>query len=130
MSTNKSGLKRVGYSDSKGGSTTWIEGRISGDSEITPDTVKTEDTYGSVYGGGQLSFSILFFDDSDYNTIEGFMTDNTEKYWHFEYQDGHTLTTAEAMNVFVTPATGTKASDGASAWTMESGDRYSYQPLL
>jgi hypothetical protein len=130
MSSHKSGLKKVGYSDTAEGSVTYISGRISGDSEITPDTIKTEDTVGSVYGGGQLSFSILFFDDSDYSTIEGFMTDDTEKFWHFEYQDERTLTTAEAMNVFTIPATGTKASDGAVAWKMESGDRYSHQPLI
>lgn len=129
--SNKSGLKRVGHSDTQAGAVTWIDSKIDNEAtEITPDNTKTESTVGSVYGGSVLSFTVGLFDDTDYATYETMMTDDVEKFWHFEYQDGRVLTTKEAMNIFVRPATGTNARDGAAAWMMDNAERYGASPLL
>lgn len=123
------GLKRVGYHDTKAGAVTWITGKVSTESSIEPDNTKTETTDGSVFGGGMASCEIYFLDETDYDTIEGFMTANTEKFWTFEFKDGHKFVTEEAINPFVRHSPGINARDGAVAWIMDF-EHFSHIPLL
>lgn len=129
MANNFAGLRRVGYSDTKGGTPTWITGKVSAESSIDPENTTSESTDGILYGGGQISGEIMFFDHADYSTLEGFMTSNEEKFWHFEYKDGRTLVTDEAINPFVRRGGGVNARDGLVAFVM-SFEKYASSPII
>jgi len=125
-----SGLQEVAYSDTLGGARTSITGKVEADGTIEPDNTKNEAADGSqVYGGSLVNVELGFMDMADFDTIEGFMTANTEKFWHFIFKDGHELSTQEAINPFVHLTGGVNARDGVAAWMMDF-ERYSHIPVL
>ncbi|WP_020403738.1 hypothetical protein [Gracilimonas tropica] len=127
MGKDFSGLKAVHHGDDNVfGNATAITGKISTDSSFTPDNIKTETTDGQSFGGGSIQGEIYFLDNTDFATVEGFMENDTEKYWFFEYKDGRVLRTTEKINPFTRPGMGVNARDGAVKWIMDF-EKYGHQ---
>jgi hypothetical protein len=123
------GLEKVSYSDTISGAETDIIGKVSVDSTIEPDNTKTETPHGSAYGGSMVTAEIYFLDDADYDTIEGFMTADTEKFWHFHFKDGTEYRTTVAINPFARRSPGVNARDGLVSWIMDF-EHYGAIPLI
>lgn len=130
MSKYYGGLKQVAYSDTLGGARTNIDAKVSVDSTIEPGNTKNDVADGGqIFGGGVATAEILFLKHTDYDTIKGFMTNDTEKFWHFIFKDGHELSTQEAINPFARLGGGVNARDGVVAWIMDF-ERYSHIPVI
>lgn len=129
MGKNFSGLTKVAHADTAGGAQTDVPGKVSVDSTIEADNIKTETPFGSAYGGSLVRSEIMFLDDSGFDTIEGFMTADTEKFWFFHFKDGRVLRTAEAVNPFARLGAGVNARDGLVAWIMDF-EQHSNIPML
>ena len=130
MSKNFSGLVEVGHSDDgETASQVKVSGKVTADSTIEPDNTRSEHTTGSLYGGSSLTGDIGFLSHADFETLKGFMTDDTEKYWHFHFQDGREVITNIPFNIYVKKTGGANARDGLSAFRMEF-EHYSHQPII
>lgn len=124
------GLAQVAHSDTLGGARTALTGKISVESSINPDNVKTDTADGGqLYAGSSVAPEIFFLNMADYQTVKGFMINNTEKFWHFIFKDGHELSTQEAVNPFVKPGDGVNVRDGIVAWIMDF-ERFSHEPVV
>lgn len=124
-----SGLTRVGYSDTKESTITYLSGKFGADSTINPEVVESETTVGVLHGGDSASPEIQMFDRTDYDTLEGFMTADTEKFWHLEYQDGREYVTKVATNIMITEQLNPNARDGVSPMTLRFV-RFYTEPLF
>ena len=124
-----SGLTRVGYSDTKASTITYLSGKFGADSTINPEVVESETTVGVLHGGDSASPEIQMFDRTDYDTLEGFMTEDTEKFWHLEYQDGREYVTKVATNIMITEQLNPNARDGVSPMTLRFV-RFYTEPLF
>ncbi len=130
MSKNFSGLTKVGYSDDGiTGNQTEITGKVTADSDLTPDNTLSEHTVGSLYGGSSLTGDIGFLNHTDYAALKAFMEADTEKYWHFHYQDGREEITEIPFNIFVHKTGGVNARDGASAFRM-TFEHFHHEPII
>lgn len=129
MAKTYSGCTRFGYSDTSGGAVTWVVGKIGSDSTVTPENIPTETTVGQVYGGSSIEGEISVLDMATYAALETLMKADTEKFWHFEFADATTYTTAIAFNVMVARQVNMNARDGVSGYTV-SFSHTSHNPIL
>lgn len=129
MAKQYAGLESVEYSSTIGGAKTKIAGKISSDSSLEPDNTKVETTDGQVYGGGTVSGTVMFLDFADFSTIEGFMQNDTEKQWHFNFKDGTTISTSELIIPFARKIPNNNSRDGLQMWEL-TFEKYSYQSLV
>lgn len=119
MSRSLGGLKRVGYSDTKTGTITWLTGKPTPDSDPAPEGITTETTDGNIFGGSQIAPTLSLLDRADFDTLEGFVENGTEKFWHLEYFDGRTYVTRVAMEMSgIVDPMGTNARDGVTPITL------------
>ena len=120
MSKNFAGLKRVGYSDTSGGTITWIAGKVIVDgTENTPENIGTVTTNSTTFGGQEASPVFRFVDSSDFETVKGFRNNGTLKFWHAEFFDGRAKVTQEALEPFnVREDFNPNARDGAIGWIL------------
>lgn len=129
MSKPYSGLTKVGYSDTKEGAITYLNGKFGADSAINPEIVESETTVGVLHGGDSASPEIQMFDRTDYDTLETFMTTDEEKFWHLEYQDEREYVTKVPTNIMVTEQLNPNARDGVSPITLRF-IRFYTEPLF
>jgi hypothetical protein len=115
MSKQIAGLKRIGHSDTSGGTVTWVAGKISPDSTLNPEVTQTETTDGAISGGSGVTPEILVLSRDDFDTLEGFSDNDTEKYWHLEYFDGRVYTSKIPFNIMVSDPLETNMRDGVAA---------------
>lgn len=120
MSKSIAGLKRMGYSDTSGGTITWITGKITPDSELNPEVTTTETTSGVLSGGSSVTPSIMVQDRTDFDILEGFSDNDTEKYWHLEFYDGREYVSRIPFNIQVTDMLSTNMRDGVSSFQISA----------
>ena len=119
MSKSIAGLKRIGYSDDGNiGGATWINGKISPDSTLNPEITTTETTDGAISGGSGVTPEVHILSRQDFDTLEGFSDNDTEKYWHLEYFDGRQYSSRVPFNIFVVDPLSTNMRDGVSPITI------------
>lgn len=118
MSKAYSGLLRVGHSETKEGTVTWLNGKIGAESAINPEVTETETTVGVIHGGDSASPEIQLLSREDYDTLETLMLADTERYWHLEYIDGREYVTAVATNIMITDQMNPNARDGVTPMTL------------
>lgn len=124
MSKVYAGLKRIGYSDDKapnvadigsGTTVTWITGKVSADSGNNPEKISSDTTDGAVSGGSTVTPEWTVYNRTNFATLEGFESADTEKYWYLEYLDGRVLVSDIPFNVMVRDAQAFNKADGADA---------------
>lgn len=118
MSKQYAGLKRVGYSDTKGGSITFLNGKISPESDWNPEITQTETTDGAISGGSSVAPELQILSREDFDTLEGFSDNDTEKYWHLEYFDGREYVSKVPFNIMVSDPLTTNLRDGVAPITI------------
>lgn len=116
MSKSIAGLKRIGYSDTSGGTITWVTGKVTADSELNPEVTTTETTSGVVSGGSSVTPSIMVLDRTNFDTLEGFSDNDVEKFWHLEFFDGREYVSRIPFNIQVTDMLLTNMRDGVSSF--------------
>lgn len=114
MSKSIAGLRRVGYSDTSGGTITWITGKIDPESTLNPEVTQTETTDGAISGGSSVTPEIRVLDRSDFDTLEGFSDADTEKFWHLDYFDGREYVSRVPFNIMVSDPLNTNMRDGVT----------------
>lgn len=129
MAKEFSGFTQVEYADTVGGSKTAFSGKISSDSTVEVPNTVNETTTGQIWGGGQVTAEVMFFDFADYSTVEGWMTGDTEKSFTFTFDDGRTLETQELVQPFAERGINPNARDGVAVWTL-SFEEYRSSVLL
>lgn len=129
MGKEFSGMTKASYGDSVGGSMTDFSGKISSDSTVEAPNTVNETTQGQIWGGGQVTGEIMFFDFADYSTVEGWMTGDTEKAFEFSFDDGRTLAVQDLVQPFAERGINPNARDGVATWTL-SFERYSSSVLI
>lgn len=129
MGKEFSGITQVEHADSVGGSYTALTGKISSDSTVEVPNTTNETTTGQIFGGGQLTMEIMFFDFADYSTAEGWMTGDDEKSFKFTFEDARTMETQKLVQPMAERGINPNARDGVAVWTL-SAERYSDGVLL
>lgn len=119
MSKSYAGLNRIGYSDTINSTVTWLVGRPSPDSSFNPEATEVETTTGVIYGGSSINAEIRLLSRADYDTLEQFAQEDTEKYWHIEFVDGREYVTRVPINIMVEEDLNVNARDGVSTITMK-----------
>lgn len=116
---NFAGLSRIGYSDTKTGTVTYLTGEPSPDSSFNPEATEVETTTGSLYGGSSINAEIKLLSRADYDVLEGFSQDDTEKFWTIEFVDGREYVSRIPINIMVNENMETNARDGLSTLTFK-----------
>jgi len=121
MSTRNQRIKRVGYDDDGAGANkAWIAGKLqTNNSSITVENTKNQTPGSNSFGGQMVGADLRFEDHTAFPTIEGFMENNTEKYWYFEYHDGRVYKTKEPVNPFAKLLPGIDAREGNEPWALD-----------
>lgn len=114
MSKQIAGLKRVGYSTTSGGTITYLTGKIASDSNINPEVTTTETTSGVISGGSSVTPSIMLLDRTDFDTLESFSDNDTERFWHLEFFDGREYVSRIPFNIQVKDMLNTNMRDGVA----------------
>lgn len=118
MAKEFSGITKVSYADTVGGAMTDITGKVSSESTVEVPNTESETTTGIIFGGGQITAEVMFFDFADYSTLEGFMTGDTEKSFQFTFEDARTMETQRLVQPMVERGVQPNARDGANTWTL------------
>lgn len=116
MSKKLSGLVKVEKASSIGGAATEIPGKISAESTIETPNTETENTTGTMFGGGQVNADIMFLDFAGFEAEENDMIADTENQYILTFADGTVLRTKVLVQPMVERAIGTNARDGVVAW--------------
>lgn len=114
MSKSIAGLRRVGYSDTSGGSITFLNGKVDPESNINPEVTQTETTDGAISGGSSVTPEIRILSREDFDTLEQFSDDDEEKFWHLEYFDGREYVSKIPFNIMVSDPLNTNMRDGVT----------------
>ena len=104
----------MGYSTTSSGTITWLTGKISPESTLNPEITQTETTDGALSGGSSVTPSILLLSRADFDTLEGFSDNDTERFWHLEFFDGREYVSRVPFNIMVSDPLSTNMRDGVS----------------
>lgn len=118
MSKQISGINKVEYASTVGGSKTALTGKIHADSTIEVPNTPTETTTGQLFGGGTITANIIMLDFADYATAEGWMTGDDEMSFTFTFNDGATLETQKLVQPMVERQVLPNARDGVQGWIL------------
>lgn len=110
-----SGIFRVGYSTTAGGSPTWIQGELKNASSVDPDWIRDEETTGDSFGGATTSAEYHFNSQGSYAALETLMEAGTYVFVRHEYLTKTGVEVEEAKfptKVMVRKMPGVNATDG------------------
>ena len=127
MSKAYSGLKRIGYSETKapniadigsGTTVTWLTGKVTAESSNNPEKITSETTDGAISGGSTVTPEWSVYSREDFAALEALEDADTERYWYLEFLDGRVQVSRLPFNIMVQDSQEFNKTDGAGFITI------------